>query len=138
MNHDRRCKSGLVPVPTPSSFALDGMRWAAAAKLDFAIPRGYFLGPGETRQSAPLYGAVPTWTSIILDEVATSGDPYTARPGDDRYFRADLRLWKAGVLVLDTKQPHADALRSTVEQFLGPAQRVDDVWLWDVRGLPVR
>jgi hypothetical protein len=128
----------LVPVPTPSSFALDGMRWAAAARLDFAIPRGYFLGPGETPRSAPLYGAVPTWTSIILDQVATSGDPYIARPDDDTYFRADLRLWKAGVLVLDTKQPHADALRTTVEQFLGPAQRVDDVWLWDVRGLPVR
>jgi hypothetical protein len=128
----------LVAVPTPSSFALDGMRWAAAAKLDFAIPRGYFLGPGETSRSAPLYGAVPTWTSIILDQVAMSGDAYTAKPGDDALFRTDLAHWRAGVLVLDTKQPHADALRSTVEQFLGPAQRVDDVWLWDVRALPVR
>ena len=128
----------LVTVPTTSSFALDGMRWAAAAKLDFAIPRGYFLGPGEFKNSAPLYGAVPTWTSIVLDQVAMSGQPHAAQPGDDALFKADLRMWRAGVLVLDTGTQHADALRATVEQFLGPAQRVDDVWLWDVRALPVR
>ena len=114
------------------------MRWSAAARLDFAIPRGYFLGPGEFKDSPPLYGAVPTWTSIILDQVAMTGQPYAAQRGDDALFRADLRLWRAGVLVLDSKQAYPDALRATVEQFLGPAQRVDDVWLWDVRSLPVR
>jgi hypothetical protein len=128
----------LVTVPTTSSFKLDGMRWATAARLDFAIPRGYFLGPGQFKSSPPLYGAVPTWTSIILDQVADTGVPHTAQPGDDALFKADLRLWRAGVLVLDSRQPHADALRATVEQFLGPAQLVDDVWLWDVRSMPVR
>jgi hypothetical protein len=124
----------LVTVPTTSSFALDGMRWSTSQNLEFAIPRGYFLGPGETRQSPPLYGAVPTWTSIVLDEVSTTGQVWPKQPGDDALFRADLRLWHAAVLVLSPTQAHAASLRQTVEQFLGPAQEVDDVWLWDVRG----
>ena len=41
----------------------------------------------------------------------------------------------AGTYVSD---PDEFPLRATVEQFLGPARQVDDVWLWDVRSLPVR
>ncbi|MCU1647783.1 MAG: alg5, partial [Nocardia sp.] len=45
------------------------------------------------------------------------------------------RYWRADVLVLPPAD-HSDALRRTVDQLLGfPAQQVDGVWLWDVRGL---
>lgn len=124
----------LVTVPTTSSFAMDGMRWGAESGLDFAIPRGYFLGPGETSNSLPLYGAVPTWTSIVLDQVAITGQLRPRQPGDDALLLTDLRTWRAAVLVLSPSQRHADALRATIEQFLGPAKLVDDVWLWDLRG----
>jgi hypothetical protein len=123
----------LVSVPTTSSFALDGMRWSSAADLEFAIPRGYFLGPGAGADRRPLYGAVPTWTSIILDQVMLTGVPYVKQPGDEQLLRADLRSWHAAVVVLSPKQAHAEALRTTLEQFLGPAQPVSDVLLWDVR-----
>jgi len=126
----------LVAVPTTSSFALDGMRWSSAADLEFAIPRGYFLGPSASADRRPLYGAVPTWTSIILDQVMLSGAPYAKQPGDERYLKQDLRAWHAAVLILSPQQAHADALRTTLEQFLGPAQPVSDVLLWDVRNLP--
>ncbi|HKS97910.1 MAG TPA: hypothetical protein VJT31_00140 [Rugosimonospora sp.] len=125
----------LVAVPTASSFALDGIRWSTATGQDLAIPRGYFLGPDRTNPGHSLYGAVPTWTSIVLDEVVASGQVHVRVPGDDRLVMADLRLWRAAVVVLRPGQPGASALRATLDQYLGPARQVDDVWLWDVRAL---
>ena len=125
----------LVTVPTTSSFFLDGMRWASATNLEFAIPRGYFLGPNSNPSSPPLYGAVPTWTSIVLDQVALTGSARPKQDGDDALFLHDLKMWHAAILVLSDQQANAPALLTTVEQFLGPPQLVDDVWVWDVRRL---
>lgn len=122
----------LVAVPTPSSFHLDGIRWSNSTNLDMAIPRGYFLAPSNHVDRRPLYGAVPTFSSVILDQVALSGVVYQARPGDAYLFTKDLRLWRASVLVLAPHQPNAEALRTTVIQFLGAPRRVDDVWIWEV------
>lgn len=126
--------STLVSVPTTSSFAADGMRWSASARAEFVMPRGYFLGPTSAQDPRPLYGAVPTWTSIVLDEVALSGQVRQPAPGDAQLLAADLRYWHAAVLVLDPRQANAAQLRQTLTAFLGPPQRVDDVDLWDVRG----
>jgi len=47
----------------------------------------------------------------------------------------DLRRWKANVIVLAPIRNH-QALRSTLELLLNkPAQWVNGVWLWDIRGL---
>src|SRR5439155_240629 len=112
----------LVTVPTTSSFFLDGMRWASATNLEFAIPRGYFLGPNSNPSSPPLYGAVPTWTSIVLDQVALTGSARPKQDGDDALFLHDLKMWHAAILVLSDQQANAPALLTTVEQFLGPPQ----------------
>jgi hypothetical protein len=125
----------LVTVPTTSSFALDGMRWSSAASLDFAIPHGYFLGPSGAADHHPLYGAVPSWASVTLDGVVASGRPYVKQPGDEVFLQRDLHTWRAAVLVLSPRQAHADALRATLEPFLGPPTQVEDVLVWDVRSL---
>ena len=122
----------LVTVPTTSSFHLDGMRWSNSTDLDMAIPRGYFIGPSAAADRHPLYGAVPTFASVIMDEAALGGVVYSAKPGDEVRFRDDLRMWRASVLVLASHQRNAEALRATVSQFLGQPRPVDDVWIWEV------
>lgn len=46
----------------------------------------------------------------------------------------DLRFWRASVVVLGA-HPREAVLRELVTGLLGPPQRVDDVWVWDVRAL---
>ncbi|MBA3488451.1 MAG: hypothetical protein H0T78_02730 [Longispora sp.] len=54
---------------------------------------------------------------------------------DRATVREDLRYWHASVLVLDTRTNHAEALRATVNELVGPGKTVADVYLWDVRSL---
>lgn len=122
----------LVTVPVTSVSSLDGMRWSAAARTDFALAGGYFLGPTPDGKGA-LFGPPYRWTTAMLIQVAATGQVHRAAPGDRDRLLADLRYWRAGVLVLVPSEQHDDALLATVSQFLGPPQRVDDVLLWDVR-----
>ncbi|BCJ67194.1 glycosyl transferase [Polymorphospora rubra] len=129
----------LVPLPLPELGSPDGLRWAASQNLDFAIPRGYFLGPRNGVAGDPGgFGAPPTVTSNLLRRVAASGLPTPVGEETKRRIEDDLRYWNAAIVVLPVDQRRADALRTTMEDVLGPAERVDDVWLWDVRGLTTR
>ncbi len=123
----------LVTAPTVSSFEIDGMRWSAAANAEFAVPRGYFLGPADDPAHGSLYGATPTWTSIVLDQVTQSGVVHVPEPGEQQLLAADLRRWRAAAVVLDPRRTNAAALRLTLEAFLGPPRQIDDVDLWDLR-----
>jgi hypothetical protein len=124
----------LVTVPAPNLQSFDGMRWAAASNGDIVIPGGYFIGPSEdgTRTT---FGPAYTWTTLMWNQVDSTGEVWKVSPGDrDRLLR-DLRYWKASVVVVVPTRPHSDALRASVEELLGPPQQVDDVLLWNVRSL---
>ena len=126
----------LVTVPAPSLPSFDGMRWAVATNGDITLPGGYFLGPNpEDNGKTTLFGTAYRWSTRTWIDVLQTGKVRQASPGDRNRLLADLRFWKASVVVLVPSAAHADALRASVEQLLGPPQRVDDVWLWDVRGL---
>jgi hypothetical protein len=122
----------LVTVPAPGLVSFDGMRWASATNGDIAIPGGYFLGP-STDGKHTLFGPPLAWTTGMLNTVATTGQVWPIAAGDQDRFRADLKRWRASVLVLPPGRRNAAALRATVEQFLGPARPVDDVLIWDLR-----
>ena len=126
----------LVTVPAPSLASFDGMRWAVATRGDIVIPGGYFLGPNpEDGGKTTLFGTAYRWSTKMWINVLETGKVWHASPGDRDRLLTDLRFWKASVVVLVPSAANVDALRASVEQFLGPPQRVDDVWLWDVRGL---
>ncbi|HEX6969609.1 MAG TPA: hypothetical protein VF174_12480 [Micromonosporaceae bacterium] len=129
-------EQSLVPVPIPAMGVTDGMRWAATQKLDFPIPGGYFLAPrsgvsGDTGR----FGGRPAGITEILDHVATTGSTVELNEQQRRRALDELRYWRAAILVLPVGEKNVDALRDTVEQLVGPGQRVSDVWLWDVRHL---
>jgi hypothetical protein len=121
----------LVPVPLPQSDAMTGMRWSAGTNLDMAIPRGFFVGPnGPDDRGDFLAPARPT--STLLHTVATTGQVPAITDTDRRNALADLRFWRAAVVVL-TPVPYQARLRATLERLLGPAQTIDGAVVWDVR-----
>jgi hypothetical protein len=122
----------LVPVPVPSNVRVAGLYWSAVALHEFPIPHGYFLGPND--KGGGELGPPARPTTLLIDGVAASGKPREVTDDDRRKVLEDIKFWNASVFVLG-QTANQDLLRQTMDDLLGPGQRVDDVWLWDVRGL---
>ncbi|GIJ58810.1 hypothetical protein [Virgisporangium aurantiacum] len=119
----------LVPVPLPEPRRPESMRWAAAADAGFALPEGSFIGPYGEGGRASL-GAFPRPTSLLLAQVADTGQVPAITDAQRADARADARLWRARCFVLAPQRNDAP-LRETVERLLGsPPQRVADVDVW--------
>lgn len=118
----------VVPVPMDGTM---GMRWAVAAKLDFAVAQGYFLGPTSADDPAGRFFASPRPTQVLLEDAA-QGRPHEIGAAERDQARADVRYWRADAVVLPRDWP-GEPVRATLDQLFGPGARVDDVWLWDVR-----
>jgi hypothetical protein len=120
----------LVPVPLPTPYDPDPMRWAAAANVAFGLPEGFFLGAYGANGRA----SVGIWkrpTSALLADVAATGQVPEVTDEMRAQARADLEFWRADCVAL-AHVPHAAALRSTLEQLLGPGTPIVDTWTWRV------
>ncbi|WP_436970881.1 hypothetical protein [Micromonospora coxensis] len=123
----------LVPVPIPSNVhGLPTLRWSALTGHEFPVPGGYFIGPNENGEG--VFGAPNRPTSTLIYATMDTGEVPALTEENRRQAVADLRFWKASVVVLGA-HPREAVLRDLMTGLLGPAQRVDDVWLWDVRPL---
>ncbi|RQW89100.1 hypothetical protein [Micromonospora globispora] len=123
----------LVPVPIPSNVhGLPTLRWSALTGQEFPIPGGYFIGPGPGEQG--MFGAPNRPTSTLIYSTMDAGKLPPITEEDRRRAVEDLRFWRASVVVLGAN-PREGVLRELMTALLGPPRRVDDVWLWDVRGL---
>jgi hypothetical protein len=132
--HWRDCVSPggvLVPVPLPTPNEPEAMRWAAAAKIDFGLPEGFFIGPYGGDGEASM-GTYKQPTSQLLADVAKTGVVPAFGEAERQQARADLAFWNASCVVLPLDQPNADRLRTAVEALLGPPAQVADVWAWRV------
>jgi hypothetical protein len=132
---DVACPGGsLLVLPFPRAGVTDAMRWQQAAGMAFAMPGGYFIGPGPNGR-AYVHGA-PTRTGLLLQDVLRDGQarPVTAQLSQD--FRADVQRWRACAAVLGPSR-HQDALRAQLTALTGrePAA-VDGVFLWRDLGGP--
>lgn len=117
------------------------MRWAVAAKLDFSVPGGYFLGPAPLTagQTSPVGQFGPQWRNTML-VMGSIGDNTWSLPADPTPFKAqaitDLKYWKTAIIVLTANQPYAAQSKAAIDLLVGfSGQQVDDVWLWDVRSI---
>ncbi|MFI2713134.1 hypothetical protein ACH495_23725 [Micromonospora sp. NPDC018662] len=121
----------LVPVPIPSNVhGLPTLRWSALTGQEFPIPGGYFIGPNELGEG--VFGAPNRPTSTLIYATMDKNELPAITPENRRQAVEDLRFWRASVVVLGAG-PREAVLRDLMTALLGPAQRVDDVWLWDVR-----
>jgi len=83
-----------------------------------------------------MYDAPPRATAKFWDAIARTGKVPEVRPTDRTAARADLRYWRASVVVLTPGQPYADELRRATSDLLDTQPRwVGGVWVWDVRPL---
>ncbi|MDG4808565.1 hypothetical protein O7634_17580 [Micromonospora sp. WMMD1120] len=123
----------LVPVPIPSNVhGLPTLRWSALTGQEFPVPGGYFIGPNELGEG--VFGAPNRPTSTLIYATMDRGAVPPLTEENRRQAVEDLRFWRASVVVLGA-HPSEAVLRELVTGLLGPAQRVDDVWVWDVRAL---
>ncbi|PZF85219.1 DUF2079 domain-containing protein [Micromonospora deserti] len=131
----------LTPVPLTLDVYPDGQRWQAYALAhrqgEFAIPSGFFLGPGGPDGRGRI-GPVPRPFAALVDQAARYGQVPIVTEGSVREVRADLRHWRVEAVVL-ADQVHGakwpvdeEAVRRTVTALLGEPERVDDVWVWRV------
>ncbi|HET6211758.1 MAG TPA: DUF2079 domain-containing protein [Micromonosporaceae bacterium] len=133
----------VVPVPLPSDLLPDGQRWQADVLAGdgrvFAIPAGFFLGPGGPDGRGRI-GPIPRPTAELLFDAAKDGVVPAVTDADRARAVEDLRYWNASIVVLaDQVQAahwpvHYDALKATAIALFGQPERVDDVWLWRVAG----
>ncbi|GIJ80843.1 glycosyl transferase [Micromonospora phaseoli] len=121
----------LVPVPIPSNVhGLSTLRWSALTQHEFPIPAGYFIGPNLDGEG--VFGAPNRPTSTLVYSSMDTGTVPELTDENRRQAVEDLRFWRASVVVLGA-HPREPVLRELLTGLLGDPQRVDDVWLWDVR-----
>lgn len=129
----------IATVPLTLDLLPDGQRWQAHALAhrqgEFAIPSGFFLGPGGEDGKGRI-GPVPRETDALLFAVGRSGVVPRITAANRAAARDDFRYWRTDVVVLadqvhGSKFPvHEEALQRATTQLLGPPERVMDVWLW--------
>ncbi|MFI6330242.1 hypothetical protein ACIBBG_18320 [Micromonospora chersina] len=121
----------LVPVPVNG---MTSLYWSSAAVAGFAVPGGYFLGPVSATDATGRWGVDPRPTAVLLTAVSRGERDTAVGPADIAQARADVRYWKADAVALpDRGVRRHDDLKAVLDALYGPGQRVDDVWLWDVR-----
>jgi hypothetical protein len=123
----------LVTVPLPEvTTGRTGMRWAALTKLEYASPRGYFMGPANPPAvDTGSWNAPPRFTSDLLWRVREYGRVPVVDAADRAAFAADLKFWRAGVVVLVPQSRNGPQLLATLTALFGRApQLVGGVQLW--------
>ncbi|SCL57280.1 hypothetical protein [Micromonospora chersina] len=125
----------LVPVPPVTGSAVSPASfWSARSGLAFDAPGGYFIGPRSAADPAARWGAPDLPTSLLLRRAAETGQVPPIGDAERRQAVADLRHWRAAVLVQADSTP-GDPVRATVDALVGPGRDVPGAHLWDVRPL---
>ncbi|MBV9921034.1 MAG: hypothetical protein JOY78_09335 [Pseudonocardia sp.] len=96
--------------------------------MAFAMPGGYFIGPGATGRA--YVGGQPSATGVLFRAVQADGQVRTATPLLRAMFADDVRRWRACAAVLGPVV-RADALRAQVTALVGrEPEVVDGVLVW--------
>ncbi|HEX9999983.1 MAG TPA: hypothetical protein VGB74_05990 [Actinoplanes sp.] len=129
----------VVPVPLPDvTTGRTAMRWVGLTRLEFPVPRGYFMGPvNPPADHTGSWNAPRRYTSDLLWWVREYGRVPALSGTDRAAITADLTYWRAAVVVLVPQSRNGGALLATLTDALGPPRLVGGVQLWDVRNLPV-
>jgi hypothetical protein len=129
----------VVTLPLPDSSYPDPLRWSAYTGQDMRIAGAYALLPTQNPQEPADRTAAfaPPWrpTSGLITAVR-AGNPLPQVTDARREMTlADLRFWKAGVVVL-TPQPRDIEMLRAMSDLLGFRPTwTNGVWMWDVRNL---
>jgi hypothetical protein len=129
----------LVALPLPDNVYPAPLRWAAVTGQDLRIAGAYALLPAQNPQDPQDRTAMfaPPWrpTSGLIASIK-QGNPIPEINDTRREMAlADLRFWKAAVVVLTPQSRDIEMLR-TMSELLGFRPTwTGGVWVWDVRHL---
>jgi hypothetical protein len=129
----------VVTLPLPDSSYPDPLRWSAMTGQDMRIAGAYALLPNQNPLNPLDRTALfsPPWrpTSGLMASIR-EGNPIPEITDTRREMTlADLRYWKAGVIVLTPQVRDIDLLRA-MSDLLGFQPRwTGGAWIWDVRSL---
>nr|WP_229067416.1 hypothetical protein [Actinoplanes sp. DH11] len=129
----------LVALPLPDSSYPDPLRWTAYTGHDMRIAGAYALLPNQDPRNPDDRTAIfsPPWrpTSGLMASIR-QGNPIPEITDTRREMTlADLRFWKAGVVVLTPQARDIEMLRTFSELIGFRPTWTGGVWMWDVRAL---
>ncbi|WP_245601624.1 hypothetical protein [Hamadaea tsunoensis] len=120
----------IVPVPMATPPEPEPMRYAAATRVAFSMPEGFFIGPYGRWGNASI-GIPRRQTSALIDEVTRTGKVRDVNDDDRAIAKHDLAVWQADCVAL-TDTPNRAALETTLEGLLGPGQTIGDATVWRI------
>ena len=112
----------VLVLPYPTAVTPVPMYWQARGGYRFAMPGGYFLGPG-TDGHAYVGGPADPPTAVLLQGVAQTGRPVAVAAGPRAQARQDLTAWGVGAIVLGPDGA-GEALRQVVSALVGAQPQV--------------
>ncbi|MFI7369815.1 hypothetical protein ACIBSW_06985 [Actinoplanes sp. NPDC049668] len=129
----------LVALPLPDSSYPDPLRWSAYTGQDMRIASAYALLPNQNPLDPTDRSALfaPPWrpTSGLMASIK-QGNPIPEITETRREMTlADLRYWKAGVVVLTPQVRDIEMLRTMTDLLGFQPTWTGGAWIWDVRNL---
>lgn len=125
----------ILAVPPTDIVDARAFDWQLAADtMAFPIVEGYFVGPNGLGDGGGQYGATRRPLSLWLYDVNAANAMTPATEEQRLLFIEDLRAWRTDAVVLPMREQTA-ALRDSLVTVLGEPEQVEDVFVWDVRGL---
>jgi hypothetical protein len=129
----------VVTLPLPDSSYPDPLRWSAMTGQDMRIAGAYALLPNQNPLDPDDRTALfsPPWrpTSGLMASIR-QGNPIPEITDIRREMTlADLRYWKAGVIVLTPQMRDLEMLRAMTNLLGARPVWTGDAWIWDVRKL---
>ena len=129
----------VVTLPLPDSGYPDPLRWSAATGQDMRIAGAYALLPNQNPLNPNDHTALfsPPWrpTSGLMASIK-QGNPVPEITDTRREMTlADLRYWKAGVIMLTPQIRDIEMLRVMTDLLGFEPTWTGGAWVWDVRHL---
>jgi hypothetical protein len=129
----------VVTLPLPDSSYPDPLRWTAYTGHDMRIAGAYALLPTQNPLDPTDRTALfsPPWrpTSGLMASIR-QGNPIPEITDTRREMTlADLRYWKAGVIVLTPQMRDVEMLRAMTDLLGKEPTWTGGAWVWDVRAL---
>ncbi|WP_127499007.1 hypothetical protein [Actinoplanes sp. LAM7112] len=129
----------VVTLPLPDSSYPDPLRWTAITGQDMRIAGAYALLPNQNPLDPSDKTALfsPPWrpTSGLMASIR-QGNPIPEINDIRREMTlADLRYWKAGVVVLTPQVRDSEMLRAMTGLLNAQPTWTGNAWVWDVRHL---
>lgn len=125
----------ILAIPPPDISDLRAGDWQAAARYDFPLVEGYFLGPDASGSGQGQRGATRRPLSQWLAEIAQTDQARQATSDDRQVFIDDVRAWRTDALVLPQGRDDEAVLLSSLTSVFGAPVAREGAWVWDVRNL---